>query len=118
MPASFSIVSTSGQLQTKAALDYETKSSYAVTVSVDDGNGKSDTISVTINVTTTPVFTEGASTTRSVAEYTSADTNIGNPVAATDEDNDTLTYSLIGSTDAYSFSIVSPPPGNSEPALP
>ena len=49
--ASFAIVSTSGQLQTSAALDYETKSSYAVTVSVSDGNGGSDSISVTITVT-------------------------------------------------------------------
>ena len=49
--ASFAIVSTSGQLQTQAALDYETKSSYAVTVSVSDGNGGSDSISVTITVT-------------------------------------------------------------------
>ena len=49
--ASFAIVSTSGQLQTQAALDFETKSSYAVTVSVSDGNGGSDSISVTITVT-------------------------------------------------------------------
>ena len=49
--ASFAIVSTSGQLQTRAALDYETKSSYAVTVSVSDDNGGSDSISVTITVT-------------------------------------------------------------------
>ena len=49
--ASFAIVSTSGQLQTRAALDYETKSSYSVTVSVSDGNGGSDSISVTITVT-------------------------------------------------------------------
>ena len=49
--ASFAIVSTSGQLRTSAALDYETKSSYAVTVSVSDGNGGSDSISVTITVT-------------------------------------------------------------------
>ena len=49
--ASFSIVSTSGQLQTSAALDYETKSSYTVTVSVSDGNGGSDSITVTINIT-------------------------------------------------------------------
>ena len=48
--ASFAIVSTSGQLQTSAALDYETTSSYAVTVSVLDGNGGSDSISVTITV--------------------------------------------------------------------
>ena len=49
--ASFAIVSTSGQLQTKAALDYETKSSYAVTISVSDGNGGSDSIDVTVTVT-------------------------------------------------------------------
>ena len=47
----FSIVSTSGQLQTKAALDYETKSSYTVTASVSDGKGGSDRITVSINVT-------------------------------------------------------------------
>ncbi|MYA98496.1 leucine-rich repeat protein, partial [Candidatus Poribacteria bacterium] len=108
--ASFSIVSTSGQLQTKAALDYETKTSYAVTVSVSDGNGGSDSITVTINVTdvnenSAPVFADGASTTRSVAENTAANTNIGTAIAATDADTgDTLTYTLSG-TDAASFSI-------------
>ena len=49
--SSFSIVSSSGQLQTQAALDYETKFSYSATVSVSDGNGGSDSITVTINVT-------------------------------------------------------------------
>ena len=49
--ASFAIVTTSGQLQTAAALDYETKSSYAVQVTADDGNGGTDTIAVTIAVT-------------------------------------------------------------------
>ena len=49
--ASFSIVSASGQLQTSGALDFETKSSYAVTVSVADGNGGSASIGVTITVT-------------------------------------------------------------------
>ena len=112
--ASFSIVGTSGQLQTKAALDYETKKSYSVTVSVSDGNNGSDSIDVTINVTDVdeagndpPTFTEGSSTTRSVAENTASGQNIGDAVAATDSDSgDTLTYSLSG-TDASSFSIVS-----------
>ena len=110
--ASFSIVSTSGQLQTKAALDYETKTSYSVTVSVSDGNGGSDSITVTINVTdvnenTAPVFTDGTTATRTIAENTAANTNIGTAIAATDTDNgDTLTYTLSG-TDAASFSIVS-----------
>ena len=49
--ASFTIDSTTGQLQTKAELDYETKTSYTVTVSVSDVDGGSDSITVTINVT-------------------------------------------------------------------
>ena len=52
-----------------------------------------------------PVFTEGTSTTRSVAEeYTVSDDNIGTAVTATDDDGDTLTYTLEG-TDASSFDI-------------
>ena len=109
--ASFSIVSTSGQLKTRSDLDYETKSSYSVTISVSDGNDGSDSITVTINVTdvtenSAPVFTDGASTTRSIAENTAAGTNIGTPIAATDADNDTLTYTL-GGTNSTSFAIVS-----------
>ena len=52
--ADFAIVRTSGQLQTKAALDYEgTKKSYMVTVTVSDGTD-SASIDVTINVTNDP----------------------------------------------------------------
>ena len=107
---SFSIVSTSGQLKTKATLDYETKTSYSVTITVSDGN-LTDTISVTINITDidenrSPVFSDGESTTRSVDENTGSGVNIGTAVSATDADDDTLTYTLSG-TDAASFSIVS-----------
>ena len=49
--ASFAIVATSGQLQTKAPLDYETKSSYTVTVIATDPSDASATVTVTINVT-------------------------------------------------------------------
>lgn len=135
--ASFSIVSTSGQLQTEAVLDYETKTSYTVTVTVSDGNEGSDTITVTINVTdvdevtdatpvddvadageltdlqtpgetldnNAPIFTDGTITTRSIAENTAPETNIGLPVVATDTDeDDTLTYTL-GGRDVTSFAI-------------
>ena len=44
-------MTTSGQLQTKDALDYETKTSYSVTVTVSDGYGGTASIDVTINVT-------------------------------------------------------------------
>ena len=52
-----------------------------------------------------PVFTEGRSAARSLAENTGPSINIGRPLAATDVDQgDTLTYSL-GGTDAGSFDI-------------
>ena len=126
--ASFGIVGVSGQLQTRAELDYETKDSYSVTIMVSDGNGGTDTIGVAISVTDmdegtvpviegivipevdetpqthAPVFA-GSRTTRSIAENTPAGVNIGSPVSATDADDDTLTYTL-GGTDATSFSIV------------
>ena len=108
--AAFSIVSTSGQLQTSAALDYETKSSYSVTVSVSDGNGSSDSIAVTISVTDVdenraPTFT-GSSITFSIADIADASVgdSIGIPITATDLDDDTLEYSLSGD-DASKFSI-------------
>ena len=49
--ASFDIDSSSGQLMTSAALDYETKATYTVTVTATDGDGLDDMITVTINVT-------------------------------------------------------------------
>ena len=110
--ADFGIVRSSGQLQTSAALNFETKDRYAVTVSVSDGNGGADSIDVTINVTdvdepnSAPVFTEGTTTTRSVAENTASGQNIGAAVTAMDADtSDTLTYTL-GGTDAADFGIV------------
>ena len=49
--ASFSIDSDTGQLMTLAALDYETKATYSVTVTASDSGGLSDSIDVTITVT-------------------------------------------------------------------
>ena len=50
--ASFEIVSTSGQIQTKAGVtyDHEAKSNYTVTVTASDGKGGTDDATVTINV--------------------------------------------------------------------
>ena len=49
--ASFAIDSDTGQLMTLAALDYETKATYSVTVTASDPGGLSDSIDVTITVT-------------------------------------------------------------------
>ena len=48
--ATFGIDASSGQLQTKGALDYETASSYRVTVTAADPAGAEDTITVNITV--------------------------------------------------------------------
>ena len=105
--ASFDVDSTTGQLMTKAALDFETKASYSVEVTADDGNGGTATIGVTITVTDVneaPEFPAAETGARSVAENTAVGENIGDAVAATDPEGDTLTYTL-GGDDADSFDI-------------
>ena len=79
------------------------------TVSYGDaeGSGKSAMATTTdaVDVNFTPEFTDGESVARTVDEDTAAAENIGDPIAATDvNDDDTLTYSL-GGADAASFAI-------------
>ena len=106
---SFAIDETTGQLKTKDTLNYEAKDTYTVTVTATDSSGLSETITVTIIVTSVnevPEFTDGATAARSIAENTPADQDIGAAVGATDPENgDTLTYTL-GGDDATSFAIV------------
>ena len=72
------------------------------------GNGPWSVTAAGIEVGATanvpPEFTEGDSTTRSVAENATAGADIGAPVEATDADDDVLTYTL-GGADAASFDI-------------
>ena len=51
-----------------------------------------------------PVFTDGDSTTRSVAEYSDAGTNVGEPVTATDPEGSAIAYAL-GGADAGLFEV-------------
>ncbi|MDE0682036.1 MAG: cadherin domain-containing protein, partial [Candidatus Poribacteria bacterium] len=61
-------------------------------------------LSVIAGINTAPVFIDGTSTTRSVAENTAAATNIGASITARDAENDTLTYTLSGAA-ASAFAI-------------
>ncbi len=115
--ADFSITPSTGQLQTQAALDYETKASYTVTVLVRDNLAVDNTadmatdaeIPVTITVTDVneaPAF--DVSTPTSVAE----DTPGGQPLgvfAATDPDTLTPAYAMLthwlSGADAPVFSL-------------
>ncbi len=112
----FDIGSTTGQITVKSGttLDYETRTSYSVKVHVDAAQiGGGSTIpsvfvvAVTINVTDVNEPPElPATTTRSIAENSAANTNVGAAFTATDPEGDTLEYSLSG-TDASKFTIVS-----------
>ena len=111
---SFDINANTGQLLTRESVtyDYESKSTYAVTVTAEDPEGASASIAVTVSLTDVeeaapnrdPVFDEGDSATRTLAENTAGGENVGLPLTATDQDEDTLTYSLTGA-DAESFDI-------------
>ena len=104
----FAIDDQTGQLSTKATLDYETRGSYTVTVTARDPFGLTDAITVTITVTNVnepPEFPSSESGVRAVSKTAGPGTNVGAPVAATDPDaGDTLTYRLSG-TNAASFAI-------------
>ena len=101
--SSFSIRPSSGVITFNSTPDYETKTSYSITVSVSDGVNTT-TQSVTVNITNvndnSPVIT--SSSTFSAAEN---QTDVGT-VTATDADGDSLSFALSG-TDASSLSISS-----------
>ena len=93
----FSISRTTGQLMTKASLNFEARNSYSVVVTATDPSGASDSIQVTVNVTNVhdPVFITGP-TRISYAE------NGTDPVAsytAFDEAGHVIRWSLRGDDD-------------------
>ena len=102
---SFTIVGTSGQLQTSAALNYEDKNTYTVTATVSDNKGGTDSIDVTINVTDVndpPRFVDAPSATITIPENTgSSDLPIGD-FDIIDEDMDKLSPYVAG-LDAATF---------------
>ena len=107
---SFGIDPATGQIATIAgvAYDYETRSSYSLTVNASDGNGGEADTPVTVNLTDVsepPEFHEGEATTREVAENSPPGTNVGNPVAAFDSDGHALAYIALDGADGAAFAL-------------
>ena len=108
--SSFDIDTSTGQLKTEAALDFEgTQKTYSVTITASDTDAGTADATVTVTITVTdandvPTFNSGPTTTISVAENTVAGRNIGAALTATDQDSDPLTYSL-DATSAAVFDI-------------
>ena len=107
----FSVNQADGQISTAVELDFETQSMYTVMLTVADPSGATATITVMIEVTdeddaaviiagvavnTPPAFDSDALT-RSVDENMYAGASVGDPITATDDPGDTVTYSISGS---------------------
>ena len=96
--ASFSINETTGVLSLKAQPDFETQPSYEVAVKTQDAGGKAKVETFTVSVSdvdeapTLTVPTGGL-----VTEDAATSTIIGSLVGS-DPENDSVTYSVVGST--------------------
>jgi hypothetical protein len=107
----FSIDPNSGVLTFNIAPDFEAPTDnnadgiYEVTVNVSDGNGANDAQVISVTVTDTndaPTITSGGP----IKILSAAENQVAvDTVTATDEDGDTLTYSIAGGADAGAFSI-------------
>ena len=104
--ASFDIVAATGQLQTKAALDHETKSSYEVTVTATDSDGTTDT-TVTIEVTNVAELASAVTGAASVNHAENDAGRVATYTASSAQDRDGIAWSLSGD-DAAHFSIDDP----------
>ena len=94
-----------GVLTFNTAPDYENPkdvgrdNSYEVEVTASDGTDDSAPKTITVNVTNVnepPTFSEGISTTRTIAENSPGDTLVGDAFTADDPEDDTLAYNLSG----------------------
>ena len=96
--------------EARASHDNDTDNDYQLSVVASDlatEGGKTATRNVTVTVTDVndpPTFPNTENGARSVEEGTGTGENIGSPVAATDQDGDTLTYSVTGA-DAAAFTF-------------
>ncbi len=102
----FAIDASSGALTVAAALDYETTTSYGLTVEAKTGGGATATVPVTVTVTNVneaPVF-GATSYAFSVAEDVQLATTIGT-AAATDPEGGTVVYDIRAGNDSLTFAV-------------
>ncbi len=104
--SAFAIAAASGALTVAGVLDYETTTSYSLTVTASDAAGGTATATVAITVTDVdeaPAFGE-TSYAFSVAEDAAVAAAVGT-VGATDPEGGTLTYAITAGNDAGAFAL-------------
>ncbi|KAJ8606751.1 hypothetical protein CTAYLR_009739 [Chrysophaeum taylorii] len=93
------------RLELASSLDYETESSYDISITVTDSTGLNDTTDLTVtvkDVDEAPIF-DYSSYGFAIAEDAASTTVVGT-VSATDEDGDLLKYELVNAS-GYPFAI-------------
>ena len=104
--ASFDIVAATGQLQTKAALDYETRSGYEVTVTA---TGTDDSVTTTVAIEVTNVTELTSITGPSSVEFPENSwSRVATFTASSEEDRADIQW-ILGGVDSGHFSIDNPP---------
>ncbi len=96
----FAIDSNTGQLKTKARLDYEVKSVYEI-VAIAYSNLTSSNLYITVNVIDIDESVIRETMTRSIAENTESGINIGEPVTTTSVESNGALYLLAAADQKY-----------------
>ncbi|MBC6409640.1 MAG: cadherin repeat domain-containing protein [Ekhidna sp.] len=106
-------IDNNGQITVAAGkkLNHEIKGTYILTVTATDaGSGTAVPATVTVTVTDVDEDSENmaptfANASRTIAENAAAESNVGNPVTATDPENDALTYAINSGNTGDVFAI-------------
>ena len=102
----FTINSSTGLIETAAALDYETATSHTLTVTATDAFGNTSTVNQVVNVTNVnEAPTISSMNAVSLAENVSSGTSVATASASDVDAGTTLTYSITSGNDAGHFAI-------------
>ena len=108
----FSIDSTTGVITLESGLDYESTTSYSLTIRASDGEQNTDS-SLMVNVLDenefNPVFS--GQTNFMIAEESPAGTTVGTVIATDEDRNDEITYEFVGQNVASENFILNPRTG-------
>jgi len=103
----FAINSATGEITVtdNSNLDYESATSYGLTVKVEDSGGLTDTAAVTVNVTGVNEDPTVNSASFSIDEHSADGSAVGTLTASDPDAGDSLSYSIIAGNDQGLFSI-------------
>ncbi|MFC4992456.1 cadherin domain-containing protein [Rubritalea tangerina] len=98
-------IDTNGQVTTTAGLDYESATSYSLTVSVTDAGGLSDTATVSVNVNDLNEAPSANDAVASLAEGTGLGTLVTSVSASDPDAGNSLSYAITAGNAGGAFAI-------------